>query len=155
MSTWTARHNRQRQRQARSAGPYFFNHPNNGTNTKWWQVEIKFTRPITTAQIRKLESIFAEYIEIAHDTVFGVDGIHIPQWRKWPTHEDDGKFLLSVLQSYPVMCFRIFPYGTGCDGHGEDQFCELGRSCCELSVKLPWVNSWPGSRRANVWRYRV
>ncbi len=118
--------------------PSFFNVPGRPA-FKWWAVEVRFARPLTRRQVRRLEKRL-QYFLLDGGSV-GQDGLLIEQWsNKWPWTSQDGRWLLDALQGLPPARLRVCPIGYGCTSL---EPCELGREVCGENgtglQHVPWL----------------
>lgn len=100
---------------------------------KWWAVEIRFRRALSSRQVRRLtRSLCTD-----NGGNIGADGVVIPQWfNSWPGADDDA-YLLAVLRRIGVpAAVRAAPFGRDCpgglacpvvlDAADEDHRCHVG-----------------------------
>ena len=132
-----------------------FPHPFREVFAKWWSVELRFTRSLTTRETRTLAEAFNGWGRGGDDFV-GTDGGVWGQWWNSFPGMDDEIWLRDVLKKIGVPAkVRAAPYGRDCPGEGclaaesdePNHRCPLGQSIAgdPVFTEADWIVIDPGA----------
>ncbi len=117
-----------------------------GGPMKWWAVQLRFDRPLSTRQLRLLTDLNGNGGHVDRD------GADWDQWdHDWAEPDDDSETeLLELLKRIDVPCRRrAAPTGWQCPCYQACSFekdkCEPGRGCDPDWSDVPWIPFDPRS----------